>query len=180
MARSDEYVLEALLTFDKLGVVVHELLAIEAWKEVGASQDMHSLDRIILWVTIVLPHGYVILLWLTLGAAVSDTAYVLYPQSSNPSTPVTRESHRNIFSRCGTCPVSHAPMVTTVSTELRIERGKGLRTNVSPRPTDHYHSLTEVHCSAYNSRYFLRHGCRARTRTGVIWKYTREGFFILF
>ena len=34
MARSDEYVLEALLTFDKLGVVVHELLAIEAWKEV--------------------------------------------------------------------------------------------------------------------------------------------------
>ena len=35
MARSDEYVLEALLTFDKLGVVVHELLAIEAWKEVG-------------------------------------------------------------------------------------------------------------------------------------------------
>ncbi|CBJ28395.1 conserved unknown protein [Ectocarpus siliculosus] len=33
MARSDEYVLEALLTFDKLGVVVHELLAIEAWKE---------------------------------------------------------------------------------------------------------------------------------------------------
>ena len=35
MARSDEYVLEALLTFDKLGVVVHELLAIEAWKEVS-------------------------------------------------------------------------------------------------------------------------------------------------
>ena len=34
MARSDEYVLESLLTFDKLGVVVHELLAIEAWKEV--------------------------------------------------------------------------------------------------------------------------------------------------
>eukprot|EP00903_Cladosiphon_okamuranus_P017461 g16083.t1 len=33
MARSDEYVLEALLTFDKLSVVVHELLAIEAWKE---------------------------------------------------------------------------------------------------------------------------------------------------
>ncbi|CAM9177148.1 unnamed protein product, partial [Hapterophycus canaliculatus] len=33
MARSDEYVLEALLTFEKLGVVVHELLAIEAWKE---------------------------------------------------------------------------------------------------------------------------------------------------
>ncbi|CAM9495957.1 unnamed protein product [Ectocarpus sp. 4 AP-2014] len=33
MARSDEYVLEALVTFDKLGVVVHELLAIEAWKE---------------------------------------------------------------------------------------------------------------------------------------------------
>ncbi|CAM9224517.1 unnamed protein product, partial [Laminaria digitata] len=33
MARSDEYVLESLLTFDKLGVVVHELLAIEAWKE---------------------------------------------------------------------------------------------------------------------------------------------------
>jgi len=34
MARSDEYVLEALMTFDKLGVVVHELLAIEAWREV--------------------------------------------------------------------------------------------------------------------------------------------------
>lgn len=40
MARSDEYVLEALLTFDKLGVVVHELLAIEAWKEVSARQDL--------------------------------------------------------------------------------------------------------------------------------------------
>lgn len=39
MARSDEYVLEALLTFDKLGVVVHELLAIEAWKEVGDSKQ---------------------------------------------------------------------------------------------------------------------------------------------
>lgn len=39
MARSDEYVLEALLTFDKLGVVVHELLAIEAWKEVGATSN---------------------------------------------------------------------------------------------------------------------------------------------
>lgn len=37
MARSDEYVLEALLTFDKLSVVVHELLAIEAWKEVSAT-----------------------------------------------------------------------------------------------------------------------------------------------
>ncbi|CAM9623799.1 unnamed protein product [Choristocarpus tenellus] len=32
MARSDEYVLEALLTFDKLGVLMHEILAIEAWK----------------------------------------------------------------------------------------------------------------------------------------------------
>lgn len=40
MARSDEYVLEALLTFDKLSVVVHELLAIEAWKEVSARQDL--------------------------------------------------------------------------------------------------------------------------------------------
>lgn len=40
MARSDEYVLEALLTFEKLGVVVHELLAIEAWKEVSHSQDI--------------------------------------------------------------------------------------------------------------------------------------------
>lgn len=42
MARSDEYVLEALLTFDKLGVVVHELLAIEAWKEVSSSFDTMS------------------------------------------------------------------------------------------------------------------------------------------
>ena len=42
MARSDEYVLEALMTFDKLGVVVHELLAIEAWKEVSGGYT-HSL-----------------------------------------------------------------------------------------------------------------------------------------
>lgn len=40
MARSDEYVLEALLTFDKLGVVVHELLAIEAWNQVSSRQDL--------------------------------------------------------------------------------------------------------------------------------------------
>ncbi|CAM9362081.1 unnamed protein product [Discosporangium mesarthrocarpum] len=33
MARADEFVLEALLTFDKLEVLVHELLAIEAWKQ---------------------------------------------------------------------------------------------------------------------------------------------------
>lgn len=40
MARSDEYVLEALMTFEKLGVVVHELLAIEAWREV---RTLHNL-----------------------------------------------------------------------------------------------------------------------------------------
>jgi zinc finger MYND domain-containing protein 10 len=34
MARSDEFVLEALQTFNKVGVLVHELLLIEAWKEV--------------------------------------------------------------------------------------------------------------------------------------------------
>lgn len=44
MARSDEYVLEALLTFDKLKVVVHELLAMEAWKEVSERRS-HNLSR---------------------------------------------------------------------------------------------------------------------------------------
>lgn len=39
MARSDEFILESLVTFDKLGVVVHELLAVEAWKEVSALKD---------------------------------------------------------------------------------------------------------------------------------------------
>lgn len=33
MTNSDEYVMEAVLTFDKLGVLVHDLLLIEAWKE---------------------------------------------------------------------------------------------------------------------------------------------------
>jgi hypothetical protein len=33
MTNSDEYVLESLLTFDKLGVIIHDLLLIEAWKE---------------------------------------------------------------------------------------------------------------------------------------------------
>ncbi|CAM9208150.1 unnamed protein product [Chrysoparadoxa australica] len=33
MARSDEFVLEALLTFDKVHDIVHELLLVEAWKE---------------------------------------------------------------------------------------------------------------------------------------------------
>lgn len=61
MARSDEYVLEALLTFDKLGVVVHELLAIEAWKEVGVSQN-RTFTRL-------------------LTHPVSDTVCVLHPES---------------------------------------------------------------------------------------------------
>lgn len=30
---SDEFVMEAILTFDKMSVLIHELLAIEAWKE---------------------------------------------------------------------------------------------------------------------------------------------------
>lgn len=51
MARSDEYVLEALLTFDKLGVVVHELLAIEAWKEVRLSEGRGILSS---WITLLL------------------------------------------------------------------------------------------------------------------------------
>ena len=33
MTNSDEYVLEAILTFDKLGVLIHDLIIIEAWKE---------------------------------------------------------------------------------------------------------------------------------------------------
>ncbi len=33
MTNSDEYVMEAVLTFDKLGVLIHDLLLIEAWKE---------------------------------------------------------------------------------------------------------------------------------------------------
>lgn len=33
MTNSDEYVLEALLTFDKIDVLIHDLLIIEAWKE---------------------------------------------------------------------------------------------------------------------------------------------------
>lgn len=33
LGNSDEYVLEALLTFDKVDVIIHELLAIEIWKE---------------------------------------------------------------------------------------------------------------------------------------------------
>jgi hypothetical protein len=33
LGNSDEYVLEALLTFDKLDFLVHDLLVIEAWKE---------------------------------------------------------------------------------------------------------------------------------------------------
>eukprot|EP00607_Mallomonas_marina_P000365 CAMPEP_0182434784 /NCGR_PEP_ID=MMETSP1167-20130531/71811_1 /TAXON_ID=2988 /ORGANISM="Mallomonas Sp, Strain CCMP3275" /LENGTH=453 /DNA_ID=CAMNT_0024625039 /DNA_START=49 /DNA_END=1410 /DNA_ORIENTATION=- len=33
MTNSDEYVLEAILTFDKLPVLIHDLLIIEAWKE---------------------------------------------------------------------------------------------------------------------------------------------------
>lgn len=42
MARTDEYVLEALLTFDKVGVLVHELLAIEVWKEVTSTVEAFS------------------------------------------------------------------------------------------------------------------------------------------
>ena len=34
MAQTDEFVLEALQTFDKIKVLVHELLAVEAWTEV--------------------------------------------------------------------------------------------------------------------------------------------------
>lgn len=33
MSRSDEYILESILTFSKLEVLVHDLLIIEAWKE---------------------------------------------------------------------------------------------------------------------------------------------------
>lgn len=33
MSNSDEYVLESMLTFDKLQVLVHDLIVIEAWKE---------------------------------------------------------------------------------------------------------------------------------------------------
>lgn len=33
MTNSDEFVLEAILTFDKVKVLIHDLLAIEAWKE---------------------------------------------------------------------------------------------------------------------------------------------------
>ncbi|CAM9182135.1 unnamed protein product, partial [Phaeothamnion confervicola] len=33
MARTDEFVLEAIMTFDKIPVLVHELLLIEAWRE---------------------------------------------------------------------------------------------------------------------------------------------------
>ena len=33
LTNSDEYVMEAVLTFDKLGVLIHDLLLIEAWKE---------------------------------------------------------------------------------------------------------------------------------------------------
>lgn len=33
MSNSDEYVLEAILTFDKLDVLIHDLIVIEAWKE---------------------------------------------------------------------------------------------------------------------------------------------------
>lgn len=33
MSNSDEYVMEAVLTFDKLGVLIHDLILIEAWKE---------------------------------------------------------------------------------------------------------------------------------------------------
>lgn len=32
-AKSDEFVIEAILTFDKMPVIVHELLLIEAWKQ---------------------------------------------------------------------------------------------------------------------------------------------------
>ena len=35
MARSDEFVIEALQTFSKVSTLVHELVLIEAWKEVG-------------------------------------------------------------------------------------------------------------------------------------------------
>ena len=33
MSNSDEYVLEAILTFEKLDVLIHDLIVIEAWKE---------------------------------------------------------------------------------------------------------------------------------------------------
>lgn len=33
MSNSDEFVMEAVLTFDKLGVLIHDLILIEAWKE---------------------------------------------------------------------------------------------------------------------------------------------------
>lgn len=33
MTQSDEYILESILTFDKLQVLIHDLLIIEAWKE---------------------------------------------------------------------------------------------------------------------------------------------------
>ena len=33
MTNSDEYIIESLITFDKLDVLIHDLLIIEAWKE---------------------------------------------------------------------------------------------------------------------------------------------------
>ena len=33
ISNSDEYVLEAIITFDKVDVLIHDLLTIEVWKE---------------------------------------------------------------------------------------------------------------------------------------------------
>lgn len=43
MTNSDEYVLEAILTFNKLDVLIHDLLLIEAWKEYVYP---HLLDKV--------------------------------------------------------------------------------------------------------------------------------------
>jgi zinc finger MYND domain-containing protein 10 len=43
LSNSDEYVLETLLTFDKIEVIIHELLIIEIWKEYVYP---HLLDRL--------------------------------------------------------------------------------------------------------------------------------------
>ncbi len=37
MEKKDEFIIEALETYDKISVVIHELLVIEAWNEVGLS-----------------------------------------------------------------------------------------------------------------------------------------------
>ncbi len=42
MERKDEYVVEALETYGKISVILHELLLIEAWNEVGGDLCLMS------------------------------------------------------------------------------------------------------------------------------------------